>query len=145
MVENKLKSLISSKNFYVLIFLIFLISMVLSPFYHIYITKKISIDTPVDPEYINGLITVSSILFGFSSLLVFQKQRNDRIFWYILTFPLFFIGLTGGSIWNVVTGLHKPMMAFIYAWISLNVNAAVTWFLVGGRSSIKNNNLINDN
>ena len=116
-------------------FIIFYVALglvcLLSPFYHVYISKKVSIDNPVDPEYINGLLTVSSILFGFSSILVYQQRKEDEWLKYILLIPVFLFGMSGGSIWNVVVGINKPMQALLWTWTSVLVNIGVTWFLAG--------------
>ena len=105
--------------------------IVSTPFYHTFITKKVSLDNPVDPEYINGLLTVTSILFGFSSILVFQQRKEEEWLKFVLLIPLVFIGLSGGSIWNVVIGINKPMMAFLWTWTSVLVSTFITWFLAG--------------
>jgi len=102
-----------------------------APFFHTYITKKVSLDNPVDPEYINGLLTVSSILFGFSSILVFGQRKENKWLKYLLLFPLAMLGFSGGSIWNVVIGINKPMQALLWTWTSVLANMCVTFFLAG--------------
>jgi len=125
---KKIKDLIS---YQFLFFSILFLITVSTPFYHTFITKRVSLDNPVDPEYINGLLTVTSILFGFSSILVFQQRKEREWLKFVLLIPLVFIGFSGGSIWNVVVGINKPMMALLWTWTSVLVSIFVTWFLAG--------------
>lgn len=119
------------KSFQSYYYMVLAFILCFTPFYHTYITKKISLDNPVDPEYINGLLTVSSILFGFSSILVFGQRKENKWLKYLLLFPLVILGFSGGSIWNVVIGINKPMQALLWAWTSVLANIFVTWFLAG--------------
>ena len=116
--------------------ILFCLIMVLNPYIQFYYFKRIPEETYVDPEYINGLLTVSSILFGFSSLLVFQqKEKHPRLF-LLLFLPLIFITRSSGTIWDIVLGTKAPIHGLLSAWTSVLSSTAVTFFLAGFTSRV---------
>ena len=66
--------------------------------------KHLSVATQVSFEFTSGLLSIASILFGFSSLIVVTKDWVDKRIWSVLLPPPALIVLTGVSISNLALG-----------------------------------------
>ena len=97
--------------------------------------KRVSFERQIDPEFMNGLLTASSILFGFSSLLVVTEKPIKRTLWLILLIPLFLIISSGSIISDVALGMHNPVEAILVLRASFNANVLTTTFLAGYRGA----------
>ena len=117
----------------IFISILYLLAVML-PFIDAYVIRPVSFDRQIDPEFFNGLLTASSILFGFSSLLaVSQKtpRKHMKILWLILLPPLFLIISSVGAITEVALGHMNGVNALLILTASFFVNALSTGFLVG--------------
>jgi hypothetical protein len=47
--------------------------------------ERVSLQTAVPFEFINGLLSTSGILFGFSSLIILSKDWVDRRVWTVIS------------------------------------------------------------
>ena len=101
------------------------------PFLDAYVIRPVSFDRQIDPEFLNGLLTASSILFGFSSLLVVSQKFAERILWVILLPALILIISSGGTIADVALGRGNAVEGLLILTASFLVNALSTGILVG--------------
>src|SRR5512143_1482798 len=65
------------------------------PFVDAYALKHISFGIIVQFEFNAALLSASSILFGFTSLIIVSKEWVERRFWAILLPPLALIIISG--------------------------------------------------
>ena len=134
---------------YILLVFLFLLSVML-PVIRVF-SKQVSFEREVDPELINGLLTASSILFGFSSLVVVSQKPFKRTLWVALLPSLFLIMMSGGAIIDVALGMKNTVEAILWLSATFNVNVVTTAFLVGytastvWRKTAKQNSKKNEN
>ena len=113
--------------------LIFLIGYILviilciaSPFYVIYILRAASSELHINPEIINGLLTTSSILFGFTTLIVASQKKIDRELYFMLLPPLILIIFSGGMILEFALNEKRGIETLAWIFASFLVNETTT-------------------
>ena len=104
---------------------------ILTPFFDALIIRQVSIYTVVPFELSNTLLFTSSILFGFTSLIVVTKEWIDKRVWALLVPLLMFIILSGVAIGNFAMGSTTSMWVFLYSSAASNANVVSTGFVVG--------------
>ena len=78
------------------------------PFVDTYVVKHVAVETQVSFEYTNGLLSIASVLFGFSSLIIISKEWVDKRAWAVLLPPLALIVVSGVSISQFSFRIRKP-------------------------------------
>ena len=101
------------------------------PLLQLYFWRTINIAREVDPEYLNGLLTASSILFGFISMALIEGNMEDKRVWIMFVISLFMIIRAGISLFQVIIGNTASMEAAVWLYASFQVNAAVSMYIVG--------------
>lgn len=104
------------------------------PFLDAYVMGRVSFDRQIDPELMTGLLTASSILFGFSSLIILSQEitrKERRKLWWLIFPPLIFIILSGSGIADVALGKANAVRTTLILIASFNANVLTTVFLVG--------------
>ena len=101
------------------------------PFVDIYIVKLVAVDTQVSFEYTNGLLSIASVLFGFSSLIIISKEWADKRAWAVLFPPLALIVVSGVSISNLALGFANPIQILVFCSAAFNANVVSTGFILG--------------
>ena len=97
--------------------------------------RPVPSDRQVEPAFMSGLFTGSSILFGFSSLLTYSEKPVKRILRRMLLPPLFFIGCSGGAMGFVALGNMHAVTAVLFLAASFNCNILTSFFVMGFRSA----------
>ena len=93
--------------------------------------NRIAPETQVPFEFVNGLLSTSGILFGFSSLIVISKDWIDRRVWAVIVPPLALLIASGVSIGNLALGLANPVDVLVLCSATFNANVVSTGFIVG--------------
>lgn len=88
-------------------------------------------DRIVPFEFSNSLLFTSSILFGFTSLIIVSKEWIDKGIWSILVPPLALIILSGVAIGNLALGNANSVVVLLYSSAAFNANVVSTGFVVG--------------
>ncbi len=101
------------------------------PFIDTYVLKHIAADIQVSFEFTNGLLSIASILFGFSSLIIISKDWIDKRAWAVLIPPLVLIVLTGVSITNLALGASNSVQVLVFGSAAFNANVVSTGFILG--------------
>jgi hypothetical protein len=104
---------------------------ILYPFFDAHILKHVPIDTVVPFEFSNSLLFTSSILFGFTSLIIVSKEWIDKRVWAVLVPPLTLIILSGVAIGNLALGTTNSVEVLLFSSASFNANVVSTGFVVG--------------
>jgi hypothetical protein len=104
---------------------------ILLPYYIAFEVNRVSLQTPVSFEFINGLLSTSGILFGFSSLIIISKEWIDRRVWVVLIPPLALLITSCVYIGNLALGLANPVEVLILCSSTFNANVVSTGFIVG--------------
>jgi hypothetical protein len=104
---------------------------ILFPFINAYIFMHVPIDTVVPFELSNALLFTSSILFGFTSLIIVSKEWVDKRIWAVLVPPLALIVLSGVAIGNLAFGTANGVEVLLYCSAAFNANVVSTGFVVG--------------
>jgi hypothetical protein len=99
------------------------------PFLDAFLFRRVSLESTVPFEFANALLSTSSILFGFSSLLVVSKEWIDRRIWVVLLPPLSMIVLSGVSISDLALGAVNPVQALLLCSATFNANVVSTAFI----------------
>ncbi len=114
---------------------------VLFPFYDAYFLRHIGSNLTIPFDFSNALLFTSSILFGFSSLIIVSNDWVEWRLWAILLPPLALIILSGISVFNLALGAFNDLTVFLYTFASFNANVVSTGFIVGyvtiGRNASK--------
>jgi len=103
-------------------------------FIDIYVRESVPLDTKIDPELMNGILTLSGILFGFSAILAFEQKKEEKWTWKLLIIPLLTLYLSGSVLYDVAIERRKPIEALLYIRASFIATAIITWFLAGART-----------
>jgi hypothetical protein len=93
--------------------------------------KHLAVDIAVPFDYTNGLLFIAIILFGFSSLIVVNKEWVDKRIWTILLPPLALIVLSGMSISNLALGYTNSVQAVVFSLSAFNANVVNIGFILG--------------
>jgi hypothetical protein len=97
----------------------------------VYGLKHVLGATQVSFEFTSGLLSIASILFGFSSLIIVTKDWVDKRIWSVLMPPLALIVLTGVSISNLALGYANLVQTLVFSSASFNANVVSTGFILG--------------
>jgi hypothetical protein len=82
-------------------------------------------------DYTNGLLSIASVLFGFSSLIIISKEWVDKRAWAVLLPPLALIVVSGVSISNLALGYANPVQVLVFCSAAFNANVVSTGFILG--------------
>lgn len=93
--------------------------------------EKVPLQTAVPFEFINGLLSTSGILFGFSSLIIISKDWVDRRVWAVILPPLGLLVVSGIEIGNLALGYANPVEVLVLCSATFNANVVSTGFIVG--------------
>jgi hypothetical protein len=104
---------------------------IIYPFLDAYIIKHVAAETVVSFDYSNSLLFTSSILFGFTSLIIVSKDWIDKRVWAILVPPLTLIVLSGVAIGNLALGTTNSLQVLLFSSASFNANVVSTGFVLG--------------
>jgi hypothetical protein len=104
---------------------------ILLPFLDAYLFRRVPTDTLVSFDFSNSLLFTSSILFGFTSLIIVSKEWIDKRVWAILVPPLVLIVLSGVTIGNLALGSANSLVTFLYSSAAFNANVVSTGFVLG--------------
>ena len=104
---------------------------ILLPYYIAFGVNQIPLDRTVSIDFINGLLSTSGILFGFSSLIIISKEWADRRVWVVLLPPLALLIASGVYIGNLGLGLANPVEVLVLCSSTFNANVVSTGFIVG--------------
>jgi hypothetical protein len=104
---------------------------IIYPFVDAYFFKHVSFETQVPFEFTAGLLSTSSILFGFTSLIIISKEWVERKIWAIIVPPLALIILSGVSISNLALGVENQVQALLLSSATFNANVVSTGLVVG--------------
>jgi len=101
------------------------------PFFDAYVIKHVSSETAVPFEFTAGLLSASSILFGFTSLIIISKEWVERKFWSILIPPLVLIIISGTAISNLALGYGNSVGTLLLSSATFNANVVSTGLVLG--------------
>lgn len=101
------------------------------PFVDALVIKHVSFDAPVQFEFTAALLSASSILFGFTSLIIISKEWVERKIWVILVPPLALIILSGTEISSLALGVENSVSALLISSATFNANVVSTGLVVG--------------
>ena len=104
---------------------------ILLPFVDAFYFKHVSLNTNVPFEFTAGLLSTSSILFGFTSLIIISKEWVERKVWAVLIPPLALIILSGVTISNLALGYENPVYALLINSATFNANVVSSGLVVG--------------
>jgi hypothetical protein len=104
---------------------------ILYPFLDAHIFRAVPSETVVPFEFSNSLLFTSSILFGFTSLIIVSKEWIDKRVWTVLVPPLALIILSGVAIGNLALGTINSVEVLLFSSASFNANVVSTGFVVG--------------
>jgi hypothetical protein len=104
---------------------------ILLPFVDAFYFKHVSLSIDVPFEFTAGLLSTSSILFGFTSLIIISKEWVERKVWAVLLPPLSLIILSGVSISNLAMGFENAVQALLISSATFNANVVSTGLVVG--------------
>jgi hypothetical protein len=101
------------------------------PFVNTLFFQHVSLETSVSFEFTAALLSASSILFGFTSLIIISKEWVERKIWAVIMPPLAMIILSGVEISNLALGLENPVSALLISSATFNANVVSTGLVVG--------------
>jgi hypothetical protein len=101
------------------------------PFIDAYAFKHVSAVLEVPVDYATALLSISSLLFGFTSLIVISKEWVDKRVWTVLIPPFVLIVLSGVSIGNLALGAVNPVETLLFCSAAFNANVVSTGFILG--------------
>ena len=89
------------------------------------------IEKEVDPEFYSGILSASSILFAFSSLIVSFSKDTRKFLLLFLAIPLLFIASSVGKVVDVALGNGNPVAALLWLEGAFLVNLFFTGIVSG--------------
>lgn len=101
------------------------------PFVDAFFFKRVSLEAEIPFDFMGGLLSTSSILFGFSSLIIVSKEWVERRIWSILVPPLALLVLSGVSISNLALGTANSVQTLLLCSSTFNANVVSTGFITG--------------
>jgi hypothetical protein len=126
--ENKLKRI---RLIWAILLCIAFPLAILSPFLDVYSFRHVPVETVIPFEFSNNLLFTSSILFGFTSLIIVTKEWVEKRVWAILIPPLAMIVLSGVTIGNLALGSANSVTVLLYCSATFNANVVSTAFVLG--------------
>ena len=119
----------TKRGAYIILGLVYLFGIIYT-FYWAYVTG-VSFNRYVDPEFMSGLLTVSSIIFGFSSLIVFQEKKPiEKVNLVVLLIAFFSIIFSASCVIGVALGKGNAVIAILALQASLYANMVSVGFFV---------------
>lgn len=104
---------------------------IILPYFLSFEVNKVPLNTVVPFEFVNGLVSTSGILFGFSSLILISKDWIDKRVWIVIIPPLVLLIMSGIYIGNLALGLANPVQVLVLCSATFNSNVVSTGFIVG--------------
>ncbi len=101
------------------------------PFVNVLLIHHVSLETSVSFDFTAALLSASSILFGFTSLIIISKEWVERKIWVVIMPPLALIVLSGVEIGNLALGLENAVSALLISSAAFNANVVSTGLVVG--------------
>ena len=101
------------------------------PFINVLVIHHVSLETQVSFDFTAALLSASSILFGFTSLIIISKEWVERKIWAVIMPPLALIVLSGVEIGNLALGLENSVSALMISSAAFNANVVSTGLVVG--------------
>lgn len=92
--------------------------------YLLYTSDAVSV---VNVEMLNGLVTGSSILFGFAVLPI-GKRKMERLLWVMIFLDVFALMVTGLLYFRFALGQNVGVFALVVTAMSFNMNAVTALF-----------------
>jgi hypothetical protein len=120
-----------------LIILIY-IAFIFWPFYTVRYVFQMPLDTEVDPKVVNGLLTASSIIFGFMLVLIpWQEKWFGGWLWSFFVIPFLMLIFAGTELF--LWGLERayPIDAFSFVMASFQANVVSAAILFALRETIR--------
>lgn len=96
-----------------------------------YFFPKSVIEKEIDPEFYSGILSASSILFAFSSLIASFEKDIRKFLILLLAIPLLFIVTSVDKIVDVALGNINPVTALLWLQGSFLVNLFFTGLFSG--------------
>jgi len=94
--------------------------------------KLITVKT-IDPEIINGLLTIAGILFAFQAVFVRRPERfiPKMVFTILLFLEIFMLGISGFSfVINISDSGTSTVATLFYAFIAFANGLVITFFFI---------------
>lgn len=110
--------------------IIFYILLVLAPWVYLYRSGLPQGYKGVEPEIVNGLLTGSSILFGFA-VLPLGKKKIDDVLWLMIVGDLFILAICGLAIFQFAIGHNDGLLPLLLTTTSLNANTITSFYRHG--------------
>ncbi|MGE5637945.1 MAG: hypothetical protein ACM3WQ_04480 [Chloroflexota bacterium] len=101
------------------------------PFIDAYFVKHVPSELTVPFDFGAALLSISSILFGFTSLIIISKEWVDKRVWTVLIPPLVMIVVAGVSISNLALSFGNAVETLLFCSAAFNANVVSTGFIVG--------------
>ncbi len=101
------------------------------PFVNTLVIRHVSLETAVPFDFTAALLSASSILFGFTTLIIISKEWVERRIWAVIMPPLALIIVSGVEIGNLALGLENSVSAFLISSATFNANVVSTGLVVG--------------
>lgn len=101
------------------------------PFIDAYFVEHVSFGLTVSFDFGAALLSISSVLFGFTSLIIISKEWVDKRVWTVLIPPLVMIVIAGVSISNLALGFGNSVETLLFCFAAFNANVVSTGFIVG--------------
>jgi len=104
---------------------------IIYPFADAYLFRHVPPTSAIPFDYSNSLLFTSSILFGFTSLIIVSKEWIDRKVWAVLIPPLVMLVLAGVLIGSLALGSASELSVLLFSSASFNANVVSTGFVIG--------------
>lgn len=104
-------------------------SLVFTPFFCLYLYGLPEGFERVSPEIVNGLLTGSSILFGFASLPMIGKKVDTSMAFFIAG-DVFLLGLSGVSFFYFGLGHSNGVGLLLFVASSFNANLVTALYRI---------------
>ena len=103
------------------------ISLIVTPFFCLYLYGLPEEFERVSPEIVNGLLAGSSILFGFASLPMIGKKVDTSMVFFIVG-DVFLLGLSGASFFYFGLGHSNGVNLLLFVASSFNANLLTAFY-----------------
>ena len=130
--EKNMKSFLQENRLMIILLLTFFALMMV-----VILRTDFSSEIEVDPEYYSGMLTLSGILFGFSTIIVNIEKPVDKIIYVLLFVSIITFALAGDAVFNVVLGRANHIEVITKLRISVMWNMFTTSLLFAHKASWK--------
>ena len=131
--ERFLRSIQKPPRWFIALIIFFYIAFISWPFYTVRYVFQMPLDTELDPELANGLLTTSSILFGFILVLIpWQEKWFGGWLWSFLLIPFLMLIFAGTQLflWGLERAYPIDALSSVMASFQANVVSATLLFAV---------------